>query len=203
MKAALLTVLAFVGAALAACASPPPEVAVSPPLAASTPNVPATGTAAEPAEAASAGVPADATEATVTRVIDGDTVIVDFGTASESVRLIGIDTPEPRGGFQPAECFGDEASDFTGQLLPPGTTVLLTRDVEARDVYDRLLAYIYRAADGLFVNLAIVETGHATTLSIAPNTTFADSFAAAAATARSSDAGLWGACGGPDVPVSD
>jgi micrococcal nuclease len=129
-------------------------------------------------------------------------VIINFDGTTESVRLIGIDTPEPEGGYRPPECYGDEASEFTRQLLPEGTTVLVTRDVEPRDVYDRLLGYLYRAEDNLFVNLAIVESGFADTLNIAPNDTYAGDFMAAAAAARSADLGLWGACGGSDVPVS-
>ena len=76
----------------------------------------------------------------------------------EPVRLIGIDTPETR---RPAharsQCFGPEASAARRELLPPGTVVRLERDVEARDRYDRLLAYVFRAADGLFVNLVLAR----------------------------------------------
>ncbi len=70
------------------------------------------------------------------------------------MRLIGIDTPETRRPpTSPSQCFGPEASARTTELLPAGTVVRLERDVEARDRYDRLLAYVYRVADGLFVNL--------------------------------------------------
>lgn len=145
----------------------------------------------------------DASSAVIAKVIDGDTVTVDFDGTRENVRLIGIDTPEPRGGYQPPECFGDEASSYAAQLLPEGTVVLVTRDIEARDVYDRLLGYLYRASDGLFINLDLVESGHADTLNIAPNDTFAAEFSAAAARARAAGAGLWGTCGGSDVLVAD
>lgn len=136
--------------------------------------------------------------ATVMEVVDGDTVVVEVAGRTERVRLIGIDTPEATGGFLPVECFGDEASSYTSSLLPAGTEVRLTRDVEPRDRYDRLLAYIHRSADGLFVNLEIAASGYAEALIIEPNAIHADAFYAAAARARDQDLGLWGACGGAD-----
>lgn len=137
--------------------------------------------------------------AIVTEVVDGDTVIAEVADRTERVRLIGIDTPEATGGFLPVECFGDEATAFTKSLLPPGTEVRLTRDAEARDRYDRLLAYIHRADDGLFVNLEIAAHGYAEALIINPNTIHAGAFYAAAAAAREQGLGLWDACGSADV----
>jgi micrococcal nuclease len=139
------------------------------------------------------------TSAIVKEVVDGDTVLVEVAGRTERVRLIGIDTPEATGGFLPVECYGDEASAFTRSLLPSGTEVRLTRDAEARDRYDRLLAYIHRADDGLFVNLEIAANGYAEALIIAPNSTHAGAFYAAAATARDQGLGLWGTCGSADV----
>ena len=137
--------------------------------------------------------------ATVVEVVDGDTVVVETGDHTERVRLIGIDTPEVDGGFLPAECYGEEASAFTKSLLPVGTEVRLTRDAEARDRYDRLLAYIHRASDGLFVNLEIAARGYAETLVIEPNTMHAPAFYRAASDARDQGLGLWEACGSADV----
>ena len=137
--------------------------------------------------------------AIVVEVVDGDTVEVKVADRTERVRLIGIDTPEATGGFLPVECYGDEASAFTKTLLPVGTEVLLTRDVEARDRYDRLLAHVHRAGDGLFVNLEIAASGYAEALIIEPNSTHAGAFYAAAATARDQGLGLWGACDSADV----
>ena len=137
--------------------------------------------------------------ATVVEVVDGDTVVVEMVGRTERVRLIGIDTPEVAGGYLPAECYGDEATVFTKSLLPEGTEVRLTRDIEARDRYDRLLAYMHRASDGLFVNLEIAANGYAEALVIEPNTTHADSFYAAAGDARDHGLGLWDACGSADV----
>lgn len=152
-------------------------------------------------DSASAGDPAGAAvTARVVRVVDGDTLVLDIRgpdrAARETVRLIGIDTPESVHPERPVECFGPEASAFTAQLLPPATRVRLLRDREPRDDYGRLLAYVYRAADDLFVNLALVREGYATPLPIEPNTAFAAEFAAAATTAERALLGRWGACAG-------
>lgn len=136
-----------------------------------------------------------AVNATVIRVVDGDTVDFDIGGTKERVRLIGIDTPETKKPDTPVQCYGPEASAFTESLLPEGTPVHLERDVEARDKYNRLLAYVY-LADGTFVNLAIVRGGYAHLLTIPPNVTHADDFVAAARAAEAENAGLWGGCTG-------
>jgi micrococcal nuclease len=119
---------------------------------------------------------------------------VQLGGRDERVRLIGIDTPETVDPRKPVQCFGKEASNRTKALLPKGTAIRLERDVEARDRYGRLLAYVYRVEDGTFVNLALAEEGFAQTLTIPPNVAYADRFAAAAADARRAGRGLWGAC---------
>src|SRR5690348_2856653 len=95
-------------------------------------------------------------KATVVRVVDGDTIVVHINGSDETVRILGIDTPETHKPDTPVECFGPQASDRMTALLPKGTTVRLVRDVEARDRYGRLLAYVYRDSDGLFVDLTMV-----------------------------------------------
>jgi micrococcal nuclease len=109
------------------------------------------------------------------------------------VRLLGIDTPETVHPTKPVECFGREASRRTKELLPAGTVVRLQRDVEARDRYGRLLAYV-RRADGTFVNLALLEEGYALPLTIPPNVAYSQQFAAAARGARDAGRGLWATC---------
>ena len=139
--------------------------------------------------------------ATVVRVVDGDTLRVRLGTAEEPVRLLGIDTPETHGRNGLRECFGEEAARRTQDLLPPGTAVRLVRDAEARDRYGRLLAYVYRARDDLFVNLALARDGFAAVLTYPPNVAHAADLVGAAAAAREAGVGLWGRCGGPDTPA--
>ncbi len=130
----------------------------------------------------------------VARVVDGDTLRVRIARREERVRLIGIDTPESVDPRSVVECFGREAGRRTAALLPPGTAVRLVRDVEARDRYSRLLAYVYRADDGLFVNLALVAEGYAAVATYPPNVAHAEELAAAARTAQEHGRGLWGAC---------
>ncbi|HUP84427.1 MAG TPA: thermonuclease family protein [Acidimicrobiales bacterium] len=138
--------------------------------------------------------------AIVVKVVDGDTIRVRFSGRStqESVRLIGIDTPETHGPGGLRECFGREATARTTALVPPGTAVRLVRDAEARDRYARLLAYVYRKHDGLFVNLTLAREGFAAPLSIPPNIAHSAEFVDAAGDARDAGLGLWGKCGGPD-----
>lgn len=139
--------------------------------------------------------------ARVVRVVDGDTLVVDVGGTEERVRLIGVDTPESVAPHRPVECWGHEASSQLADLVPADTMVRLVRDVEPRDAYDRLLAYVYRAGDDLFVNRALVDAGAAEAMPYPPNTTHRSEFAAAERAARTARSGLWGACGGPDVTV--
>ena len=144
-------------------------------------------------------VPAGGVEpnATVEYVIDGDTIDVIVDGVEERVRLTGIDTPEQarRDTGAPAECFADEATAFTRTLLPEGTAVRLERDVVGRDDYGRVLAYVYRADDGIFVNYEIVRQGYAQPLTIPPNVSFSELMVQAARDAKRDDAGLWSACG--------
>lgn len=132
--------------------------------------------------------------AEVVRVIDGDTIEVRIAGATERVRLIGIDTPESVDPRSPVDCFGPEASEAAKELLPEGTQVRLVRDVEARDRYGRLLAYVYREADATFVNLVLAEQGFADVATFPPNVSHTDEFVAAVAAARGDRRGLWGAC---------
>lgn len=127
-------------------------------------------------------------------VIDGDTVDFLFDGVEERVRLIGIDTPETKRPNEPIECFGPEATEFVKQLLPVGTPVRVERDIVNRDDFGRLLGYVYRADDGIFINYEIMRQGFAQTLSIPPNDLYAELFADAARAAESDNVGLWAAC---------
>jgi micrococcal nuclease len=129
----------------------------------------------------------------VLRVVDGDTILVAVGGRQERVRYIGVDTPETVKPHTRVQCFGKRASAANRRLVG-GREVRLVTDAEARDRYGRLLAYVYRANDGLFVNEALIRGGYATTLAIAPNVRFADRFAALARQAHDAGRGLWSAC---------
>ena len=131
------------------------------------------------------------------RTVDGDTLVVDAGGVEERVRLIGIDTPESVDESRPVMCFGKEASAELERMVPDGTAVRLVRDVEPRDRYGRLLAYVYRAADGTFVNLSLVQRGFADAFPYPPNEQHSRELRRAAAAARDAGAGAWGACANP------
>ncbi|MGI9646185.1 MAG: thermonuclease family protein [Ilumatobacteraceae bacterium] len=146
--------------------------------------------------------PTDGANAVVDHVIDGDTIDVQIGGGTERVRLLGIDAPESVDRERPVQCYGAEASAELTRLLPAGTSVLLVRDLEARDRFGRLLAYVYRVDDDLFVNQTLVTGGYADVLVIEPNDAHASTLRAARAQARDAGAGLWGTCGGPDVPLA-
>lgn len=153
------------------------------------------------ADTVSSSAPSDplAPNATMRRVVDGDTIDVTVEGRRERVRLIGIDTPETKKENTPVQCFGPEASAFTATLLPPATPLYLERDVIGRDDYGRLLAYVYRATDGVFVNAELIRQGFARLLTIPPNVAHVDDFRAANDQARRAARGLWGFCdgGGP------
>ena len=95
----------------------------------------------------------------VLSVTDGDTLKIEYEGNSETIRLIGVDTPETVHPSRPVEPFGPEASAFTKNLLI-GEEVYLRFGNEERGKYDRLLAYVFRSPDGLFVNLEIVRQGY-------------------------------------------
>lgn len=133
---------------------------------------------------------------TVTKVIDGDTIEVLVDGKKESVRFIGIDTPETVDPRRPVGCFGREASDATKSLLT-NKKVLLVKDVSDRDKYDRLLRYVYLPMESnqlLFVNDYLVRAGFAHVLTYPPDVKFNDQFLKAEEAARSGKKGLWEKC---------
>ena len=135
-----------------------------------------------------------ASEATVVRVVDGDTIVVRLGTgAEERVRYIGIDTPESVKPNTPVQCFAKAASDANAALVD-GRRVRLVRDVSERDRYGRLLAYVYRAEDDLFVNEELVRRGFAHAATYPPDVRHAARFRAVEQQAREAGRGLWKAC---------
>jgi micrococcal nuclease len=141
----------------------------------------------------------------ITRVVDGDTVEARIGGAVEDVRLIGVDTPETVKPDTPVQCFGPQASHFTKRELE-GERVRLVFGVERRDVYGRLLAYVYLPHPTLkspqrqqsrvrLFNEALVRRGLARTLTIPPNDRFAPRLRRLELAAARAGRGLWGACG--------
>jgi len=139
------------------------------------------------------GSPAQQSVARVERVVDGDTIRVRIGGREETVRYIGVDTPETKKPGAPVQCFGQRASAENERLVE-GARVRLVTDAEPRDRYGRLLAYVFDAQDGVFVNERLLRGGFARTLTIAPNDRHEARFRLAEARARASGTGLWGQC---------
>jgi micrococcal nuclease len=131
--------------------------------------------------------------ARVVRVVDGDTIAVRLRGRDERVRYIGIDTPESVKPGVPVQCYAKRASAANARMVA-GQTVRLVVGAEPRDRYGRLLAYVYVARSGRFVNAELVRDGYARTLTIPPNDRFAPRFAALARRARVARRGLWGSC---------
>ncbi len=127
----------------------------------------------------------------VKRAVDGDTIEVRFDGRVEDVRYIGVDTPETVKPDTPVQCFGPRASSFDHHLVEH-RRVRLVFGVEPRDVYDRLLAYVYLG--DRFVNAELVRRGLARTLTIAPNDRFARYFKRLETAAARAGRGLWSAC---------
>lgn len=148
---------------------------------------------------AQTAIPANAQIVFVPRIVDGDTIMVetvDPATGEpgkpQSVRYIGMDTPETVKPNAPVECYGHEAS-ARNKALVAGKYVAIVRDATDRDVYGRLLRYVY-LLDGTFVDLELVAEGYARVLTIPPNTAHESEFKAAAAAAQTAKLGFWGAC---------
>jgi micrococcal nuclease len=117
----------------------------------------------------------------VTKVVDGDTIEC---TGVGRVRLIGIDTPER--GQAP---FGAQATAALAQLLDGARRIELETDVEQRDRYGRLLAYVW--VDGRMANWLLARSGWAIQLTYPPNVRYVERFSEAVTAARGENRGLW------------
>jgi len=123
--------------------------------------------------------------AKVVNVVDGDTFKIESG---ETVRMIGIDTPETVHPSKPAQCYGKEASSKTQDLLE-GKEIKLEKDVSEKDKYGRLLRYVY--VGEIFVNEYLVKEGFAVSSSYPPDIKYQDKFVEAQRKAREENKGLW------------
>jgi len=125
----------------------------------------------------------------VIRVVDGDTIHVRIGARVEKVRYIGVNTPEvhhPRKGEEPG---GREAAEVNRRLVE-GKTVRLELDVQERDRYGRLLAYVW--VGDVMVNAELVRLGYAQVMTIPPNVRYQEIFVKLQREAREAGRGLWG-----------
>ncbi len=129
----------------------------------------------------------------VVRTVDGDTIYVRLATGVEKVRYIGVDTPEVHHPTRGEEPGGREATVVNRRLLGD-RPVRLETDVQLRDRYGRLLAYVWaRRPDGglVMVNAELVRLGYAAVMTVPPNVRHAALFRRLAAEAREQHRGLW------------
>lgn len=145
------------------------------------------------------------TAATVVRVTDGDTIRVrlDGSTMDESLRLIGVETPETVHPSKPDGCYGPEASEFTKQVAA-GRTVTIEWDEDRWDRYDRLLGYVWLAEPAgeaalsehpeMMLNTWLAAGGFGKAVVYRPNDAYAPLIAALEGKARAARLGLWAAC---------
>jgi micrococcal nuclease len=128
----------------------------------------------------------------VVQVLDGDTIVVRRGGgADETVRLLGVDTPETHHPTKPVQCYGPEAAAYTTRRLF-GQVVQLEDDVEHHDLYGRRLAYVF--LDGHNFERELLQKGYARLLVIEPNHAHARDMLDDELNARAHRVGLWGAC---------
>lgn len=133
-----------------------------------------------------------ASDYTVTKTIDGDTIQVKMGDKTETVRFIGVDTPETHDPRKAVQCFGQQAANKTKEWLL-GKQVRLESDPNDsdRDKYKRLIRYVY-VGDTL-INQELIKEGYAFTYVVFPFTKM-DAFRASEQEARDANRGLWGSC---------
>lgn len=129
----------------------------------------------------------------VTRFVDGDTIEIDMNGTKETVRMIGIDTPETHRPNTPVQCYGPAAAAFTKNTIG-NKRVRLEADPKNtnRDRYDRLLRYVY-TEDNKFVNRAVIDGGYGFAYLSFPFSK-SDEFDSAQAAAQASKKGLWANC---------
>ena len=159
---------------------------------------------AAPSPSSLAAGEANLADAVLIHVIDGDTLKVRTGGRVQTVRLIGIDTPEAslndkaRRDSQRSKVdlevvikLGERATRHLESLLEPGAPLKLEFDQERHDKYGRLLAYVYRSRDNLMLNEAMLRDGFAHPYTHPPNLRYVSLFRSRAAEARANKRGLW------------
>lgn len=133
--------------------------------------------------------------AKVVRVNDGDTITAFVDGRYEKIRLIGIDAPEM--GQRP---WGGRAKKHLEDILSSAGPVYVEYDVEKRDKYGRILAYI-KTASGRLVNADMLRDGYAVLFTFPPNVKRVDDMISAQKQAREARLGIWGANGLTQAPV--
>ncbi len=145
----------------------------------------------QPSEKLNQPIPHEGAWYTLKKFVDGDTFWIDDSSATGiKVRLIGMDTPESRNTRNKQKHpMGKEVADYVKQMLT-GQRVQLELDVQHRDRYGRILAYVF-LEDGTHLNAHLLEKGYALLMTVPPNVKYADEFYAMQVKARQAKLGLW------------
>ena len=148
-------------------------------------------------------VPSVFQSATVIRVVDGDTAIVNVDGSEFKLRFIGVDTPETVHPSKPVEYYGKEASNFTKDILFEGREIYLEKDVSDLDRYGRMLRYIWLELpedqenpsdfdiENKMFNAILVKNGYAQVSTFPPDVKYQDRFVELERIAKGNDLGLW------------
>jgi len=141
--------------------------------------------------------------ATVLKVVDGDTLKILYQGKEESIRLIGIDTPESGNNNKTRRdaertgqdiktiiALGKQATEYTKSQVSQNDTITIEFDVQQRDKYGRLLGYIY-LANGTMLNEEVVKAGYAQVMTYPPNVKYVELFQKVYRDAVLNTRGLW------------
>lgn len=130
----------------------------------------------------------------INHYVDGDTIAVDMNGSVETIRMIGVDTPETHKPNTPVQCFGPDAAQHTKDAISKFGKVRLQADPldTNRDRYGRLLRYVY-LPDGSLWNEQLIKQGYGFAYLSFPFQK-KDQFAADQKAAQSAKLGLWAAC---------
>ena len=139
----------------------------------------------------------------VVKIVDGDTIKIEYSGIEENIRLIGIDTPESSKNAKAKKdtersihdievitAMGKEAANYVKSIVKLGTDIEIEFDVQSRDNFGRLLGYVY-LDNGEMLNENIVGAGYAGLMTIPPNVKYQERFLAAYRDARENNRGLW------------
>ncbi len=129
----------------------------------------------------------------VVKFDDGDTIEVDMNGTTETIRFIGVDTPETHKPNTPIQCYGPEASAYTKRLIGNQKVRLQADPLNTnRDRYNRLLRYVY-LPDGTLVEQNLIMGGYGFAYTYFPSSKNAE-FSAYEQQAKIAGKGLWSAC---------
>jgi len=131
----------------------------------------------------------------VVKVIDGDTITINFNSKQEKVRLLGIDTPELKNDQGKVDCYAYEAKrELDSRLQGEKVKLEFDQSQGQYDKYQRLLAYVYRASDGLFLNEELLQIGAAREYTYDKPYRYQSEFRQLQSRAKIDSSGLWGTC---------